>query len=45
LYRIALIQIEMDDLEAAEQTLQRIVNTYPGTITADLAGDKLEEIG
>jgi tol-pal system protein YbgF len=45
LYRIALIQIEMDDVEAAEQTLQRIVNTYPGTITAELAGDKLEEIG
>ena len=44
LYRIALIQIEMDDMEAAEETLQRIVNTYPGTITAELAGDKLEEI-
>ena len=44
MYRIALIQIEMDDLEAAEETLQRIVNTYPGTITAELAGDKLDEI-
>ena len=44
LYRIALIQIEMDDMDEAEQTLQRIVNTYPETITAELAGDKLDEI-
>lgn len=44
LYRIALIQIEMDDMDDAEQTLERIVNTYPGTITAELAGDKLDEI-
>ncbi len=44
MYRIALIQIEMDDLDAAEETLERIVNTYPETITAELAGDKLEEI-
>ncbi len=44
LYRIALIQIEMDDMDDAERTLERIVNTYPGTITAELAGDKLDEI-
>ena len=44
LYRIAVIQIEMDDLDEAEQTLQRIVNTYAGSIMAELAADKLDEI-
>ena len=44
LYRIALIQIDMDDMEEAEQTLERIVNTYAGTDIAELAEDKLGEI-
>jgi len=34
----------MDDLDEAEQTLQRIVNTYAGSIMAELAADKLDEI-
>ncbi len=43
-YRIAVIQIEMDDLDEAEQTLRRSVNTYAGSIMAELAADKLDEI-
>ncbi len=45
LYRIAELQIELDDADAARLTLERIVNTYPGTMMAMLARDKLEEIG
>ena len=44
LYRIALIQIELGNEDDAEQTLERIVNTYPGTGVALLAQDKLDEI-
>ena len=44
LYRIALIQIELGDEDDAEETLERIVNTYPGTGVALLAQDKLDEI-
>jgi tol-pal system protein YbgF len=45
LYRIAELQIELGDEAAARLTLERIVNTYPGTTMAMLARDKLEEIG
>ena len=45
LYRIALIQIEMEEIESAIDTLQRITNTYPESVIAEIAADKLEEIG
>jgi tol-pal system protein YbgF len=45
LYRIAILQIELDDVDAARVTLQRIVNTYPESPIALIARDKLEEIG
>jgi tol-pal system protein YbgF len=44
LYRIALIHIELGNEDEGEQTLERIVNTYPGTGVALLAQDKLDEI-
>ena len=44
LYRIALLQIERGERDAAIATLQRVVNTYPGTDAASLAEDKLREI-
>jgi len=44
LYRIALIQILLGDEDDAEQTLERILNTYPASIAAELAQDKLDEI-
>ncbi|MDA0312287.1 MAG: tol-pal system protein YbgF [Gemmatimonadetes bacterium] len=44
LYRIALIQIDQEDTEAAVATLERIINTYPDTIMAELAAEKLDEI-
>jgi len=44
LYRIALIQIDQDNTAAAVATLGRIINTYPGTIMAELAAEKLDEI-
>ena len=45
LYRIALIYIEMGEVESAVDTLERITNTYPSSIIAEIAADKLEEIG
>ena len=45
LYRIAQIQIEMDDLDDAIETLERIVNTYSGSVISDIAQDLLDEIG
>ena len=45
LYRIAELQIELGDSDAAKLTLERIVNTYPGSTMAMLARDMLDEIG
>jgi tol-pal system protein YbgF len=45
LYRVALIQIELGQTDAARATLERVVNTYPGTGVAMLASEKLREIG
>ncbi|MFQ5537036.1 MAG: tol-pal system protein YbgF [Gemmatimonadota bacterium] len=45
LYRAALLQIELERMDDARATLQRIVNTYPGTVAASLASEKLDEIG
>ncbi len=45
LFRIAGLQLELGDTDAARNTLERIVNTYPGTQSAMLARDMLEEIG
>lgn len=44
LWRIALLQIDLGNRSDARTTLQRIVNTYPGTDVARLAGEKLREI-
>ena len=35
----------MDDTDDAIETLERIVNTYPGTVIADMASDLLADIG
>ena len=45
LYRIAELQIELDDVSGAKATLERIMNTYPGSMMAMLARDRLDEIG
>lgn len=45
LYRIAMLQLELEDSAAARATLERIVNTYPGSTMAMLARDTLAEIG
>ena len=45
MYRIARLQRSMGDVDAAKATLQRLVNTYPGTTMAGLARDLLAEIG
>jgi len=45
LYRIAVLQEELDDVDAAKATLERIMNTYPDAPIAMLARDKLRELG
>lgn len=45
LFRIANLQIALDDEAAARLTLERIVNTYPGSSMAMLARDMLENMG
>ena len=45
LYRIAEVQIGLEDLDAARATLERIVNTYPDELVAMLARERLDEIG
>ena len=45
LFRIAILQIELDDVEAAKGTLERIINTYPDELVAMLAREKLSELG
>lgn len=45
LYRMALIQLEMGDREGGVANLELIVNTYAGSVIAEVAADKLAEIG
>jgi tol-pal system protein YbgF len=45
LYRIAEVQIDLKDLDAARVTLERIINTYPDELVAMLARERLDEIG
>lgn len=45
LYRIAELQIQLDDVASAKVTLERIINTYPDELVALLARDRLDEIG
>ncbi len=45
LYRIAEVQIDLEDLDAAKVTLERIINTYPDELVAMLARERLDEIG
>lgn len=45
LFRIADLQIQLDRLDEARATLERIVNTYPDTLLASLAAERLREIG
>ena len=45
LYRIAEVQIGLEDLDSARETLERIVNTYPDELVAMLARERLDEIG
>jgi len=44
LYRSALLLIELGQTNEARTVLERIVNTYPGTDVAGLAGERLREI-
>ena len=44
LYRIALLQLELERESDAEATLERIVNSYPDAGVALLAQEKLDEI-
>jgi tol-pal system protein YbgF len=44
MYRAALLQIELGHNADARTTLERVVNTYPGSGVATLARDKLREI-
>lgn len=45
LYRIAEVQIDLEDIDAARATLERIINTYPDELVAMLARERLDEIG
>ena len=45
LYRVALLEIEMDNMEGAREYLNRVVNTYPSSGVAELARERLQEIG
>lgn len=44
MYRVARLQIELGQTREARATLERIVNTYPGTGVAVLAEELLREI-
>lgn len=44
LYRIGVIQFELGEEDEAVATLERVVNTYPGTTAAMAAQTKLDEI-
>ena len=44
MYRSALLQIDLGRNADARATLERVVNTYPGSGVATLARDKLREI-
>ena len=45
LYRIAVLQVELDDTDAARATLERLMNTYPDADISMLARDLLRRIG
>ena len=45
LFRIADLQQQLGDVDAARATLERIVNTYPDQLVAQLARERLREIG
>jgi TolA-binding protein len=44
LYRMALIHIEQDDDDEAIDLLERVINTYPDALIAEIAAEKLAEI-
>ena len=44
LYRMALIHIERDDDDEAIDLLERVINTYPDALIAEIAAEKLAEI-
>lgn len=45
LYRAALLEIDRGDEDAARRRLQLIINTYPDDPMAELAQDRLDELG
>jgi tol-pal system protein YbgF len=45
MFRMARLQLELGDRDAARATLERITNTYPNAPIAMLARDMLETIG
>lgn len=45
LYRVALLEIERGDEDAARRRLRLIINTYSDDPMADLAQDRLDELG
>ena len=44
LYRMALIHLERDDDDEAIDLLERVINTYPDALIAEIAAEKLAEI-
>jgi tol-pal system protein YbgF len=44
LYRVGLLQLELGNREEAEQFLERVVNTWPDSMAADLARDELRDL-
>lgn len=45
LYRLALLYIDLQDEDEARRHLRMVINTYPEDPTADLAREKLDELG
>jgi TolA-binding protein len=44
LYRVGLLHLELGNREEAEQSLERVVNTWPDSMAADLARDELRDL-
>jgi len=45
LYRVGVIELERDDLDAARSYFQRVITGYPESSAADIARERLSEIG
>jgi len=45
IYRIGVMHMELGEMQAARRAFERVINSYPDSGMADLARDRLEEIG